>query len=145
VRTLIGVLATLTGAMRVDWPTDVPDRILHRLVRNGVLGDSNHRSEAEAGLEDLCQQLRYAYDQCGDARPAPHALAWTHQVAFPEQASASAFVEVFDPGESLGVAARAENGGDVTVLVAFADLPPDSGYTARAASLSSLADRFGGR
>lgn len=145
VRLLIGVLATMTGAMMFDLDTNVPDRILQRLVRDGALEDVTNRGEAAAVLEDLCQQLRFAHGEYGDLRPVRQERAWTHQVKFPDGASASAFADAAQHSEPLGIALRGDDDRGVCVFVAFADLPPDPGYVAREAALTELARQHGGR
>jgi len=145
VRLLIGLLATLTGTMMVNWPTDVPGRILERLVRDEALDDVTNRGEAAALLNDLCQQLRFAHGDYGDVRPLRQERAWTHQVTFRDEASATAFADAAKHSQSLGVSLRADDDGRVRVFVAFADLPPDPGYVAREAALTELAQQHGGR
>lgn len=145
VRLLIGLLATLTGTMIVDPPTDVLGRVLQRLVRDGALNDVTNRGEAVALLDDLCQQLRFAHGEYGDVRPVRQERAWTHHVTFRDEASATAFADAAQHSQSLGMSLRADDDGLVRVFIAFADLPPDPGFVAREAALTELARQHGGR
>lgn len=143
-RLLVGVLATLTGSSMGDEDNRTLHRIRERLVKDGALDDAAHRGEATAILGDLCQQLRYCRGEYDDQRPQPEERVWTHQLRFPDEASASACADELRERTPLGVEVAADDDG-CWVHVVHADLPPDAGFEQRQTDLQELAQRHGGR
>lgn len=143
-RLLVGVLATLTGSSLGDEDNPTLRRVRERLARDGALDDAEHRGEATAILGDLCQQLRYCRGEYDDERPGPEERVWTHQLRFPDEASARACADELRERAPLGVEVVREDDG-FWVHVVHADLPPDAGFEQRQTDLQELAERHGGR
>lgn len=150
IRALIGVLATLAGKLQASHRDSLEvEDYAKRLVTTGLLDRDVHAEPPSLGevvlaLEDLVQRLRYARGEY-DRRPDPLPKFMTHVLSFPSEEAANSCLEALPRGQVRGAEIRDLGGDGWSLVVSYAELPPDESFHEREATLRQEAAAHGGR
>jgi hypothetical protein len=141
---LFDIVVTFGGQLMAgEAPSEMTNRMIRRLARDGRLPAVASPGDLAALIDDLCQRLHYAMG-AGDALPDPLPAGMVHVLRLPSQSSArAAHTELTTLGGTEASVDAAD--GEWNAFARFSEHPPDQSFLDRQRQLEDLARRHGGR